>query len=545
MPKSHNRVSELFKNQLNLNTMKQIEKMKKIITLTFAIIVVVATIPSCEKEKDIVPDETITVERTDVKTFEIVKLTLHRSLADSYSATFGSTTTVLLKASDSTLVFYVPEVLEGAAALEFELGKINFNIEKTQVADADQLVTAIFQSFDAQVDAMSASTAEEIADIDSLHLYKQNVLALFNSLSAEDKMKNAMFYEANKNRFNSFLTVFANTSDASTAFKTESQPDCSSLSNKKSRGLCIAGNIAKLADTLAYELAQVAEILEESPSIVSGVYLLATGARPQIIGLRRILTDFFNAKWILDDAIFNNIQTQFIHDEYTDLNLNAELRSINEAKDANFLNYAGEPLRFFDRIRWLGSQWNRFEFFGGFPAYVDVKQTVGLQCGDITITYSSPSPVDFPVCDPSSAWLKFNSLTGTEQNFNFHINVTKEGFVEEKDITNAKVSIVSDSTAIYRAACVGWWSVSSPTESLTLELFLNGQGTYHISGNPTTYPTTWRIEKSGNEYRFFESGFWHPAFDNVPRTKLTYPLTSFFTYDLPNPTVPVTVYTKN
>lgn len=450
--------------------MKQIEKMKKIITLTFAIILVLTTISSCKKGKDIVPDETITVEKTDVKTFEIVKLTLHRSLADSYSATFGATTTLLLKTSDSTLVFYVPEALEGAAALEFELGKINFNITKTQVADADQLVTTIFQSFDAQVAAMSASTAEEIAAIDSLHLYKQNVLALFNSLSAEEKMKNAMFYEANKNRFNSFLTVFANTLDASTAFKTESQSSCLSLSEKKSFGLCNAENVAQVAEDLANELAPVAEILGTTPNLLSGAYLLSTGVQPKIIELRSILTAFFNEKWILDDGIFNSIQTQFIHDEYTDLNLNAELRSINEAKDAYFLNHAGEPLRFFDRILSLHVQWNVFEFFGNFPAYVDVKQAVGLQCGDITITYSSPSSVDFPDCDVSTARVKFKSLTGqTVQSFNFHIKVSKEGFVEEEDITNAKVSIVPNDFEL-----IGNWRLNMYTDATRTTLNSTG-----------------------------------------------------------------------
>ncbi|MFN5370602.1 MAG: hypothetical protein ACK5B6_03985, partial [Bacteroidia bacterium] len=58
-------------------------------------------------------------------------------------------------------------------------------------------------------------------------------------------------------------------------------------------------------------------------------------------------------------------------------------------------------------------------------------------------------------------------------------------------------------------------------------------GSYYIGTGPwegTTWGISWEITHDANGYYLKEYGFWNPAYDNLPRTRLTYPVTMFRTY---------------
>src|SRR5690606_6506561 len=101
---------------------------------SFVSILVFATLITACKKENTPPqksDSGITAEKQNVKTYEIINLIAHRSLADKYQSTFGAVPVELLDSSDPTLSFYVPDVPAGAATLKFDLAQIKFSVTQT------------------------------------------------------------------------------------------------------------------------------------------------------------------------------------------------------------------------------------------------------------------------------------------------------------------------------------------------------------------------------------------------------------------------------
>ncbi len=92
---------------------------------------------------------------------------------------------------------------------------------------------------------------------------------------------------------------------------------------------------------------------------------------------------------------------------------------------------------------------------------------------------------------------------------------------------------------------VGTWSVQNAESGQVYTLIVQpgGRGYYDVDG--TTYDMSWQIRSYSNHpgYGFYETGFWHPAFDYLARDPLDYPVTGFRTYDQEGRTAQV--YTKN
>jgi hypothetical protein len=169
--------------------------LKKIAALA---IIGLATINSCKNDDhEPVVNTGVTAEKTDVQPLEIVSLVVDASLDEKYSGTFGSVAVDLHRTSDSTLTFFVPDIPKGKAALKFELATINFNVEAAPVVNTDQVMAGVIQRFDNNSSALQPSTPEEIEEVNALNEYKQEVMALFNSLSDVEKRQAIMFYEAN------------------------------------------------------------------------------------------------------------------------------------------------------------------------------------------------------------------------------------------------------------------------------------------------------------------------------------------------------------
>src|SRR5690606_17642357 len=168
----------------------------------------------------------------------------HKSLADKYNATFGSIAIELLKTSDSTLTFYVPDIAEDEASLKFDLATIKFNVTKTTEVNASQLITNLTQNFDEQVSSLNPSTPDEIAEVNGLNQYKQEVISLFNSLTDDEKRQTVLFYEANKDIFKSFANSTFTNLDASTTMRMQSE--CPRTDFKSFYG-CTAENLGDAA----------------------------------------------------------------------------------------------------------------------------------------------------------------------------------------------------------------------------------------------------------------------------------------------------------
>src|SRR5690606_12434708 len=114
--------------------------MRKVLIITLALALI--TFNSCKNEdENFVPKKDVVAQKRNVRTYEIVNIIAHENLACKYSGTFGSVAVELLKTSDSTLTFYVPDVATGEAQLKFDLATIDFNVTKTQEINSDQLIT--------------------------------------------------------------------------------------------------------------------------------------------------------------------------------------------------------------------------------------------------------------------------------------------------------------------------------------------------------------------------------------------------------------------
>lgn len=416
----------------------------------------------CKKEKpeDNNPGTTnnngITAEKTNVKTFEIINLKVNQTLSDKYNATFGSTAIELLKTSDSTLTFYVPDVTEGAYALKFELADINFNVTKTPEVNADQLVSVLFQNFDTKVSELNPVTNEEKSEVDSMNIFKQEILKVFNSLTEEQKRQTALFYEANKEVFKSFSDNVQNNFDAPTSLGKQSDCprtdyktfyDCTSAnlansySNFKSssrefvRMIAMAGAMGGVALKMS-ALGPVAlgiTAVGMSLPLSMAIYLGAVEVWPAWVKLRNDTYEYLKAPWIFREELFNSIQTEYGNDSYTDLNLDAGFRTLKSG-DGDVTQNTGT---FISALSSLNTYWEKLSsLFGKLPSFQSNQKNVTLTANEIKITNISNPYVK--LFEQDGEKVKFKSTTGNEETFTYNIKVNKEGFVEEKTV-DAKV----------------------------------------------------------------------------------------------------------
>jgi hypothetical protein len=402
----------------------------------------------CKKDNeqlDPIADKEVRAEKTNVKTYEIINLISYENLADKYNATFGSAAIELLKTSDSTLTFYVPDIPEGEASLEFELATIKFNVTKTAEVSASQLITNFTQNFDVQVSSLNPTTPDQITEINSLNQYKQEVISLFNSLSDEEKRQAVLFYEANKEIFQSFAnSTFANL-DASTTMRLQSE--CPRTDFNSFYG-CTAENLGDAAIGLKnaskefltmLALAGVSAYLAPASFGLSAFgttlalgtagYLLITEVRPAAQHFKHSLFPFLEANWIFSKALFIATTEVFQDQISTSLNLTPKFRTLT-SNDANINSGSGY---FISKMSTLSEYWNKLTaIFGNFPTYKNTEETTTLTTNDVSISNISNPNVQY--LGNTGQSVKFKSLSGNEENFSYNVRVTKEGFVEEKTL---------------------------------------------------------------------------------------------------------------
>jgi hypothetical protein len=652
--------------------------MKKTLLLTIALCTL-TNILSCKKETENEPVNEITAEKTNVSTYELVDLIIHGDFQDKFSGTIGTAEVLLIKTSDSTLSFLMPDIPAGEAILKFELASIRFNVTQTPEVDMDQLVNSIFEEFDTQVSGMSATTPEELAEIDSMNQFKNRTLALINSLNAEQRRMTGFLYEANKDMLDSFVASSSSLFKGSTNAKAIDNecPNTDFRSKYTCYGCIIGDQAASLNEEISglRNFLQGIEFEDGNPLIstldplLSAIYLKFSKNISYIHSFHNNLKLFLNTKWILSDEIFYSIPGTFISDDFTPLNLDGRFRTVDSVKDNSLLNCynpsgpAIQSNNFFQNIENLKETWLFYRIPLRFPDYVKASEPTSIIYGqnvEISVISNTEKVIlkDFNQGN-SGLELKFKSLSGEDENFTFKIKVTKEGFSERKEIsaivsarqvvttlevinitsttalgggnisgegivdikgvcwsqnpnptiltsgtnhtnngsglgsfssnitnlepdkkyyvrayaTNSSgttygnevnfttVATAVDSTEIYEAAVVGNWTVTNAeypnNPARDLEIYSGGYGKYVGEGGQPFpnggYSITWWIEKKNNKYYLFESGFWHPGYNqfrrignNMPLESLSYPITMFKTYgDLGSGLIEQLTYIKN
>ncbi len=436
--------------------------MKKIRFLLLVILGSI-TINSCETDEipEPVSNKGITAEKTDVKTYEIINLITHTSLADKYNATFGSAPIELLKTSDSTLTFYVPDIAEGETSLIFDLATIKFNVTKTAEVNANQLIANWTQKFDDQVRTLNPSNPDQIAEINSLNQYKQEVISLFNSLTNDERRQTVLFYEANKDIFNSFANSTFTNLDAATTMRLQSE--CPRTDFKSFYG-CTAENLGDAAIGLKnaskeflimLALAGVSAYLAPASfglsafgttlALGTAAYLFITEVRPAALHFKYSLFSFLNANWIFSKALFQATTEVFQDQISTSLNLKPKFRTIT-SNDRNVNSGGGY---FISAMTSLSVYWYKLTaIFGNFPAYKNTEEPTTLATNEVSISNISNSNVQY--LGNTGQSVNFKSLSGNEENFSYNIRVSKEGFVEEKTLnaivtTNLPIKLIANS----------------------------------------------------------------------------------------------------
>ena len=319
----------------------------------------------------------------DVKTYEAVTLSVNGTFNNNYTATFGDTTVDLIKSSDSTLVFLVPNVPAGSYTLSFESTKVKYAVTKTLEVNADSLVAKVFVNIDNQVKGLSSDTSTSVtSQISKTKQYKQELTTTINKLSSSQKRDMALFYVANKQEFESFNSSVFTTFDGPTTFSTQS--GCPRNNFRDFYG-CTADNLSSSARELknvskealkfiglgliSGELAPASfglSMVGSTLAFSAAAYLLITDAKPAACKFGSSVGPFLEANWILTTAVFKTVTTTYPSETSTSLGLTPEFRSV--ASTDNDVN-TGTTL-FNNSFSTLSGYWNKLiTLFGKVPTY--------------------------------------------------------------------------------------------------------------------------------------------------------------------------------
>lgn len=525
--------------------------MKKIRMLVIAILGL-ALMNSCKKENESDSDSNVTnpvptgslkPEKTDVKTYEIINLTVAKNLADKYIASFGSQSIELLKTSDSTLTFLVPEIAPGNVTLKCDLGTINFNILKTSEISTNQLFTSLNQNFDWQIGELQTSTPDQTQDINRIIQYKQEVVSMWNSLTDEQKRQAGLFYEANKEIFKTFSNSAYSILDASTTMKSQStcpRTDFKTFYGCTAENLGDAANGLKLATKKFLEMVGMAGAMAGvaySTSVLGPVawgitavgislpagaaaYLLVMEIAPAAAHLKQALIPFLEANWIFSKALFISAAQVFSDQAYINMNLMPKFRSLT-ASDGNVNSGSAY---FINAMISLKENWNKLTaVFGNFPSFRNKEESATLSSTEVSISNISNSNVQY--LGNNGQAVKFKSLSGKEEKFSYTIKVNKQGFSEEKTIS-ATLSVVTD------FQLTGYWRLNFYSDESRTNLgqsdLINFQNGKLDRGLPDPF--------SGDNKFTWNQNF-SPSTQKLSLTHNYWNVLYQFTYDKSNPNV--------
>ncbi len=454
--------------------------------------VLITTINSCKKEKTIEP--VLRAEKTDVRTYEIVSLILQNiTLSQQYNGNFGNTAIQLQKTSDTTLTFMVPEIPNGSYALVFDLGKVNFNVTQTQVADPASMATTVFQKFDNAVLQINTGSSAESAKLDSIINFKEQVVTLFNSLTAEQKNQAMLIYEANKAVFQTFSDNVNGNFDAPIAFKKESECPKNPVNEFY---ICTADNLGNSASDLItcskkflkiMALALVSSQLAPANvgvaavgialATATGGYILWADIAPAWEKFSSNLDVFCKVNWIFTQALFQSLPVLFTSDKNKPVNLDPKYRPI-QSSDNDISQETDYFLRTRDELNTVSAKLP--SIFETIPPLENTQEPVALQPSDVTITVTT-NTTNVQVVIQSATEVKFKSISGNTENFKYKVKVDKGGWVEEKTV-DATVNV---------PAVIDTFSTS--TTYIFFGFPTGGTNTFNIMASPTV---SWQVSSN-------------------------------------------------
>lgn len=399
----------------------------------------------------------LVVQQQQVKTYEFTSVIAKTDLQERYPATFGDAEIELIRTSDTTLSFIVPDVTSGPQSLTFDLGRLEFSVTRTEVPEPDQLVGNVFSQFDKEISQLETDTVAmpDQQELEEAAAYKKEVMDFYNSLSVEEQRGAALFYEANKDMFAPFRSNVISTYDAPTVL-IRSQSDCPT-SDFKAFYSCTAGNLGqsiveirqglrKLSQWVAY-LAVLSEVavftgpvgigltaVGTTLSMTAALYILATEVKPAFTRFRSNLIPFLRANWILGEATFLVVVEAFSNGIRTNLNLDAKFQSVSTG-DAAVSSEVGFFIRTYNRIN---SLWDEFsQVFGSLPGFSQSEMPFEFEGDEVMISGISNDKVK--LVSQNGEQVAFESSSEEEESFTFTITVKKEGF-EQSETVNATIA---------------------------------------------------------------------------------------------------------
>lgn len=535
---------------------------------------------SCSKEDEVTNAEPISLstEKKQYAPFEIVTIKTVENIF-SVATQIGKINgvDVELATDGNNAAFVLPNFANGTYNLTFSLGNNRYNVPVkvaalTSISSTDTYFSEMQSNLNDNISDLNNHISNlqiaegnkaEVQTLQNDLVFYQNQLnsytSQYNRLTSEEKIIFAETIAANKATIDEYNMLTADFNQSIASLSTTQTVQDYETQVEISKGK-FAARVIYTVGHIPFILAggKVAAASSGNPGVLLALGVVVTSFMVNVMNTATMAKTLTSKSLKPDEFIIESGQKVFQTGVETVENAQAKYRSLinSDGGNATISNIV-------DTYNNLKDKYNNFRnnlpsIFRPSFVIASLKNTFTSTTRSvynqyINITNVSNPNVSLQKIAQSDGSLKLKATTSatTDQTFTYDVEYTNSNFASNlKKSVNAKVLVVTDSTAIYKAACVGWWTVKgydpiNPTTTYTLELFADGSGTYHLSGDPVTYRTRWNIQKSGNEYRLYESGFWHPAYNNLTRGKLTYPLTMFRTYANFDPKFISQEYIKN
>jgi hypothetical protein len=441
--------------------------------LFIAVCILAMMVSDCKKKEEVPVEEVpvttdpakLNAEKTNVKTYEITSITYHGTLQNEYTGSFGGKEVKLLKTTDSTLVFCVPEVASGTHKLQIDLGSVDYSVTETTPRQPDEVLTSVLTTFDAEIQ-LTNPTPEQVTMISDAKVFKDSVVTLFNKLTADEKRQVALMYEANKAVFIQFRESVKQ--NFGLRQSNASQADCGGLIGLAAYD-CAADNLGTSAKDLKactrkfVEFALFAGLAAKLSAATAGLaisgfalssaaaaYILLVEIRPALIRFRTSLTTYLGTAWVYAGDALSNMSTGFSSEAFSDLGVKYFQRPLN-ALDKSIsakVNY------FVTQFENLKTDWNKITYaLGLIPEYKSGTTQAALTSTEVSISGISNSKVQLQAVNGQQA--KFKSTSGADETFNFNISISRNGFSDSRQVNGAKVIAVNDTIHKIRLMLAG------------------------------------------------------------------------------------------
>lgn len=500
-----------------------------------------------EEKKAETETETLTLsaEKGKYSPYEIVTISAPENVFTSQSFTAKiNNIEIIISSNENVASFVLPNLSNGNYDLSFTLNEKKYIVpisvsSLSNVLSADQYFNEIKSGMTQKINDLNSqiiqleqnsTNASEYTNLKNDVIKYTNLLNdytnSYNKLSVIDKIEFAKTMAANKASIDEYnqLTNALNSSTKSLK-KANSVEDYEKIVGNSSQAFVVS---------VIYTVGHV-------PFILAGTKLAATTLNPGVIIACGILTGSFlvNTAITISAAIsltsksikpfeFISQTNQTIYDTgiETVSDIQAKYRSLIYL-DANNSENGGAIHTIVEKYNYFKEKYNGFisELPAIFrPSYsmTSLKNSFNSSARSIYNQYVSITNVSNPnvtlqQLNQSDGSIKIKAITTatTDQTFTYDVNYTNNNFTKGlKKTVEAKVLVVTDSTAIYKAAVVGNWTMTwhdpGPVANNQIDKFLfnaDGTGTYYwmqCSGCPfgqsidpgnAVYRITWSIRK--------------------------------------------------